>query len=161
MGLIISVITTLPPVVSSQSRTLARLASLLLFLAFNLADDPIFPNRHRCTLPARKASNGKREKTLGDSHCCAAERRPRHLLPDFADLLCPDLSLVHAPMIPGLRANSHVSLQLGKETQSIKHTHNFNFSGGLTTSQFPVFTLYLQVKFQQNQMKEIFQKPKI
>ena len=156
MGLIISVITTLPPVVSSQSRTLARLASLLLFLAFNLADDPIFPNRHRCTLPAG-GRQMKRERRL----CCDGEKRPRHLLPDFADLLCPDLSLVHAPMIPGLLANSHVSLQLGKEAQSIKHTHNFNFSGGLTTSQFPVFTLYLQVKFQQNQMKEIFQKPKI
>ena len=103
----------------------------------------------------RRASNGKGEETLRDGHCCAAGRRPRHLLPDFADLLCPDLSLVHAPIIPGLLANSHVSLQLGKETQSIKHTHNFNFSGGLTTSQFPVFTLYLQVNCQQNQMKNI------
>ena len=161
MGLIISVITTLPPVVSSQSRTLARLASLLLFLAFNLADDPIFPNRHRCTLPPGERKMERERRLSRDIQYCAAERRQRHLLPDFADLLCPDLSLVHAPMIPGWRENSHVSLQLGKEAQSIKHTHNFNFSGGLTTSQFPVFTLYLQVKFQQNQMKEIFQKPKI
>ena len=161
MGLIISVITTLPPVVSSQSRTLARLASLLLFLAFNLADDPIFPNQHRCTLPAGGRQIERERRLLRDIHCCAAGRRPRHLFLDFADLLCPDLSLVHAPMIPGLLANSHVSLQLGEETQSIKHTHNFNFSGGLTTSQFPVFTLYLQVIFQQNQMKEIFQIPKI
>ena len=37
----------------------------------------------------RRASNRKGEETLRDSHCCAAERRPRNLSLDFCRSIVP------------------------------------------------------------------------